>query len=90
MTKKTKVPEAPENVVPLNIPKPKPIGFLEKFKSKRAPTIGGVETFSPRSHITRSRRPMIRPLHPAEDNYWSPELCFVRYRLKARNGTCCT
>ncbi len=83
MTKKTKVPEAPENVVPLNIPKPKPIGFLEKFKSKRAPTIGGVETLLTAlpHHKIAEANDFVR-LHPSEDDYWSPELCFVSVPIK--------
>ena len=40
MTKKT---ESGEEVVPLKIVKPA-AGFMEKFRSRRPPTIAGVET----------------------------------------------
>jgi hypothetical protein len=73
-TKKAK--KAAENVIPLKVVKPSG-GFLDKFRSKKTPTIGGV-------------LPLLNalPLHRISDandfvrlssdkNYWSPELCFV-------------
>ena len=55
----------------------KPSGFLEKFRSKRSPTIAGVETLLTALPILRiaDANDFVR-LHPSED-YWSPELCFV-------------
>jgi hypothetical protein len=58
-------------------------GFSEKFKSKNAPTISGVETLL-------TALPLLKigdvndftRLHPSEDDYWSPELCFVSVPIK--------
>jgi hypothetical protein len=71
----TIMPEREENVVPLKIVKP---SFLEPFKSKRAPTIAGVETLLTALPIMRpaDANDFIR-IHHSEDDYWSPELCFV-------------
>ena len=52
MTKKTK---PGEEVVPLKIVKPA-AGFMEKFRSKRPPTIAGVETLLTALPILRLRR----------------------------------
>ncbi|UGA46129.1 hypothetical protein HU230_0008870 [Bradyrhizobium quebecense] len=84
MTKRTKPTAAdlPDgNVVPINIPKP--IGFLEKFKSKKAPTIGGVESFPTAlpHHKIADANDFVR-LHPNEDDYWTPELCFTSVPIK--------
>jgi hypothetical protein len=57
--------------------------FSEKFKSKNAPTISGVETLL-------TALPLLKigdvndwtRLHPSEDEYWSPELCFVSVPIK--------
>jgi hypothetical protein len=80
MTKK-KATAAPENITQLNIPKP--VGFLEKFKSKKAPTIGGVETLLTAlpHHKIADANDFVR-LHPAEDDYWTCELCFVSVPIK--------
>ena len=79
MTKKT---EPSEEVVPLKIVKPA-AGFMEKFRSKRSPTIAGVETLLTALPILRHRRrgDFVR-LHPSEDDYWTPELCFVSVPIK--------
>jgi hypothetical protein len=63
---------------------PKPNGFdLNKFKSKRADTIANVDTLLtglPVSKISEAGD-YVR-LHPDEENYWSPELCFVTVPIK--------
>jgi len=67
--------ESEENVVPLQIVKP---SFLEPFKSKRGPTIAGVEmllTALPAIRIADAND--FARVHPCEEDYWSPELCFV-------------
>jgi hypothetical protein len=57
----------------------KPATFsLDKFKSKRSPTIAGVKTLLPGLpiHSISQAKDFVR-LHPDEENYWTPELCFV-------------
>jgi len=65
-----------ENVVPPKIVKPTS-GFLEKFKSRKSPTIGGVETLLTALplHKISDANDFVR-LSPLEA-HWSPELCFV-------------
>jgi hypothetical protein len=57
----------------------KPEGFnLDKFKSRRAAAMANVETL-PNAlpvHTIAQAKDFVR-LHPEEDKYWSPELCFV-------------
>jgi hypothetical protein len=67
---------------PLQIVKPA-AGFMEKFRSTRPPTIGGVETVLNPLPILRlgDVRDLFR-LHWDEENYWSPELCFVSVPIK--------
>src|SRR6516165_3738327 len=58
---------------------PKPSAFdLDKFKSKRDAAVAGVETLLTAlpHHNVAQAKDFVR-LHPDEDNYWSPELCFV-------------
>lgn len=64
-----------ENVVPLKIVKP---SFLEPFKSKRAPTIAGVETLLTALPVIRiaDANDFVR-VHPSAEDGWTPELCFV-------------
>src|SRR6476619_4264648 len=64
----------------LKIVKP---NFLEKFKSKRPPDIGGVETLLTALPISKvgDIGDWAR-LHPSEDEYWTPELCFVSVPIK--------
>jgi hypothetical protein len=65
---------------PLKIVKPR---FLEKFKSKRPPNISRVETLLtalPLPKISHAND-FVR-LHPSEEDYWSPELCFVPVPIK--------
>jgi hypothetical protein len=62
----------------------KPSGFsLEKFKSKKAATVANVETLQgalPHHSISQAKD-FVR-LHPDEENYWSPELCFVNVPIQ--------
>jgi hypothetical protein len=62
----------------------KPNGFdLNKFKSKRADAIANVDplqTGLPISSMSQAKD-FVR-LHPDEENYWSPELCFVMVPIK--------
>ena len=76
--RKKSAPE--ENSVPIA----KPGEFnLEKFKSKRPPDIGGVETLLTALPISKigDVGDWAR-LHPSEDEYWTPELCFVSVPIK--------
>ena len=71
-----------EEVVPIA----KPSAFdLEKFKSKRAAAAANVETLQtglPHHSISQAKD-FVR-LHPDEENYWSPELCFVSVPIKGQ------
>jgi hypothetical protein len=62
----------------------KPSAFnLDKFKSKRPATVAGVQqlqTALPHHNIAAAKD-FVR-LHPDEDKYWSPELCFVNVPIK--------
>jgi hypothetical protein len=63
---------------------PKPNGFdLDKFRSKRADAVANVDTLQtglPVSSMSQAKD-FVR-LHPDEENYWSPELCFVMVPIK--------
>ena len=62
----------------------KPSGFdLNKFKSKRADAIANVDTLQTGLPISKmsEAKDFVR-LHPDEENYWSPELCFVMVPIK--------
>jgi hypothetical protein len=58
-------------------------GFAEKFESKNAPTISGVETLLTALPVLKvgDVNDWTR-LHPSEDNYWSFEMCFVSVPIK--------
>ena len=73
---------APKDPPPLKIVKP---GFMDKFKSKRSPSIGGVETVlsALKVHGIADARDFVR-LHPSEDEYWSCEICFVSVPVKGQ------
>ena len=59
----------------LKIVKP---SFSEKFKSKNAPTISGVQTLLTALPILKiGEVDDWTRLHPSEDDYWTDELCFV-------------
>jgi hypothetical protein len=63
---------------PVQVPKPDEKPSLDKFKSKSAATISGVETLlTGLPHHTISQAHDFVRLHEDEANYWSPELCFV-------------
>ena len=57
----------------------KPSGFsLDKFKSKRPTSMTGVKTLlGALPHYPLVDANDFVRLHPDEDTYWSPELCFV-------------
>src|SRR6476619_1546338 len=71
-------PSTSDNIIKIKKP-----SFLEKFKSKNAQTISGVETLL-------TALPLLKigdvndwtRLHPSEDEYWTPELCFVSVPVK--------
>jgi hypothetical protein len=72
---------------PLSIAKPSAFD-LNKFKSKRAPNLAGVETLLTKlpHHNMSSAKDFVR-LHPDEENYWSPPLCFVNVPTKGQRET---
>ena len=60
--------------------------MLEKFKSKRPPTIAGVQTSSELyPHPAHGGGEDFLRLHPDEEYYWSPELCFVKVPIKGQS-----
>jgi hypothetical protein len=64
----------------------KPSGFnLDKFKSKRAAAVANVDTLLTGLpvHKIAAANDYVR-LHPDEDTYWSPELCFVNVPIKGQ------
>jgi hypothetical protein len=65
---------------------PKPSGFdINKFRSKRSPAAAAVETLQTALPICRlSEAKDFARLHPDEDEYWSPELCFVSVPIKGQ------
>lgn len=83
MPVKPKVVAAPPD---LKIVKPKQPGFLDRFKSKQPPTIEGVGTaLNPLKVMRISEAKDFVRLHPDEDEFWSPELCFVSVPIKGQN-----
>src|SRR5215212_5710456 len=75
---------ADDDKTPKIIPISKPKTFnLDKFKSKRAAAIGGLETLQgalPHYPIAQAKD-FVR-LHPDQDRYWTDELCFVSVPIK--------
>jgi hypothetical protein len=67
---------------PVSIPKPR--GFsLDKFRSKHGPAIANVGTQQgalPHHKISEAKD-FVR-VHPDEEKYWSPELCFVNVPIQ--------
>jgi hypothetical protein len=64
----------------------KPGAFsLDKFKSKRAAAIANVETLQTAlpHHNISAAKDFVR-LHPDEEKYWTPELCFVNVPIKGQ------
>jgi hypothetical protein len=82
MTNKQPVLKTVEDVAPIA----KPSTFnLDKFKSKRAAAVAGVETLQtglPHYSIAHAKD-FVR-LHPDEAAFWSPELCFVNVPVKGQ------
>jgi hypothetical protein len=67
----------------LKIVKP---SFIEKFKSKNAPTISGVETLlTPLPILKIGEVGDWARLHSNESDYWTPEMCFVSVPIKGAN-----
>jgi hypothetical protein len=65
---------------------PKPHAFdLNKFRSKRSAAIANVETLQTALpiHKLSEAKDFVR-LHPNEQEYWSPELCFVNVPIKGQ------
>jgi hypothetical protein len=75
---------AEEKAEVVSIAKPSTFS-LEKFKSKRAAAVANVETLQtglPHHNIAQAKD-FVR-LHPDEELYWSPELCFVNVPIKGQ------
>jgi hypothetical protein len=72
------------NEEPISIPKPGE-GGLEKFRSKRSPSIPAVDTLVTElpHHSISQAKDFVR-LHPDETKYWSPELRFVNVPIKGQ------
>ena len=71
----------------LSVPKPDTFS-LNKFKSKRAAAIANVETLlTALPHHSISQAKDFVRLHPDEEKYWSPELCFVNVPIKGQRDT---
>jgi hypothetical protein len=64
----------------------KPSAFsLDKFKAKRTAAVARVETLQAGlPHYKFADAKDYVRLHPDEDNYWSPELCFVPVPIKGQ------
>ena len=57
----------------------------DKFKSKRAAAMANVETLlTALPHHSISQAKDFVRLHPDEEKYWSPELCFVNVPVKGQ------
>ena len=70
-----------------SIIKPSNDPLLEKLKSKKPPTIAGVDTNSESyPHCKMSEVKDFLRLHPDEEYYWSPELCFVKVPIKGQKN----
>jgi hypothetical protein len=84
-TDKAKLGLVPEDKIDeTNVSVPKPAGFsTDKFKSKHATAAAKFETLLTALPIytISEARDYVR-LHPDEDAYWSPELCFVNVPIK--------
>jgi hypothetical protein len=72
---------------PMSIAKPE--GFsLDAFKSKRSPNLAGVETLlTALPHHNMSQAKDWVRLHADEENYWSPEYCFVNVPILGARET---
>jgi hypothetical protein len=72
------------DAVPISIAKPEEFS-LDKFKSKRSPTLAGVETLLTAlpHHSMAQAKDWVRT-HPDEETYWSAEFCFVSVPIKGQ------
>ena len=74
-------------IVEEETPIEKPSAFnLNKFKSKQAAAMANVETLQT-GLAASTRSPQAKDfvrLHPDEETYWSPELCFVNVPIKGQ------
>ena len=79
---------APAEAAPGNgdKPIPKPGKFsLDKFKTKQAVAMANLETLlTALPHHSISQAKDFVRLHPDEETYWSPELCFVNVPIKGQ------
>ena len=58
---------------------------LDKFKSKRGTAMASVQTLQAALPLLKIKeaKDFVR-LHPDEDDYWSPEFCFVKVPMKGQ------
>jgi hypothetical protein len=80
------VTEEAAPIAPPITPIEKPSGFsLDKFKSKHAAAMAGVETLlTALPHYPLAHAKDFTRLHHDEDGHWSPELCFVNVPIKGQ------
>jgi hypothetical protein len=85
-TNPTKLKVVGEEIDDAAISVPKPGAFsMDKFKSKRAAAMANVETLlTGLPHHSLSQAKDFVRLHPDEEKYWSPELCFVNVPVKGQ------
>lgn len=79
--------EPANNDALISIAKPDEVS-LDKFRSKRTPSLAGVETLQTAlpHHNLSEAKDWVR-LHPSEEDYWSPEFCFVSVPIKGQRAT---
>jgi hypothetical protein len=80
--RKVKTAEAQPDDATVSVPKPSAFS-LDKFKTKHADAIANVETLLtglPHYKIAEAKD-FVR-LHPDQEAYWSPELCFVEVPIQ--------
>ena len=78
------VPPASADNAPIQITKPDEFS-LDKFRSKRSPATAGIETLlTALPHYSIAQAKDFVRLHPDEENYWSPEFCFVHVPIKGQ------
>ena len=67
----------------VSIAKPPKKFSLDKFKSKRSAAMASVQTLQTAlpHHSIAQAKDFVR-LHPDDENFWSPELCFVNIPIK--------
>ena len=84
MPQRWRAPERAAGTNKVSIPKPSAFD-LDKFKSKHSAAVANVDTLleSLPHHSIAQAKDFVR-LHPDEDEYWSPELCFVNVPIKGQ------